>query len=475
MSVPLWKHQSEAIEKATDRYALHFDPGCGKSRTVIEILKKRIGERAGKELETNQKIVIFAPINVCRNWENELKLYWGGKYQTFLVAGGTKSKKIKTLGYFAVGSASTPSFLICNIEALRSAQYRAAISSSKAGYVVVDEAHNFKTPNSLQTKGLLQVEAALRPYGVYLLTGTPAPQGEIDLWTTMTLLKLTGDSFFLWRKKHFDDLNERRRGTQGYWPNYHVRSASRSVFQQLLAKQSMTARKDEVLDLPDLLRTNIYAEMSDVQQMHYDTMREFLFAVDCDGNELNAANLLTRTLRLQQILAGFLGDVPIADNPRVDALRCAIEKTRGSAPAQFIIWTIFQPTYGQIGELLDKLGISFGLLTGEQSPEERHETMAAFQSGELTALIAHPRAGGVGVNLTAASYSIHYTRSFNLVDDLQAEARNYRGGSEIHKRITRIDIITPDTIDEEISTALREKKNVQDFILGLKNNYRRAA
>ena len=72
------------------------------------------------------------------------------------------------------------------------------------------------------------------------------------------------------------------------------------------------------------------------------------------------------------------------------------------------------------------------------------------------------------MNLTAASYSIHYTRSFSLVDDLQCEARNYRGGSERHESITRIDIVTPDTIDEEIITALREKKTVQDFIMSIK-------
>ena len=57
------------------------------------------------------------------------------------------------------------------------------------------------------------------------------------------------------------------------------------------------------------------------------------------------------------------------------------------------------------------------------------------------------------------------------MDDLQAEARNYRGGSERHERITRIDIVTPDTIDEDIMEALRAKRSVQDFILGLKRKH----
>jgi SNF2 family DNA or RNA helicase len=205
--------------------------------------------------------------------------------------------------------------------------------------------------------------------------------------------------------------------------------------------------------------------MSEEQAKHYTTMREYLFAADDNGNEVTATNILSRTLRLQQILAGIIGEGEVIDNPRLKALEYAIEMT-GSE--QFIIWTIFQPTYKQIGKVLEAKGITYGLLTGEQDQKIRDQNMADFQAGKLRCLIAHPRAGGVGVNLTAASYSIHYTKSFNLVDDMQCEARNYRGGSERHDRITRIDIITQGTIDEDITYALRAKKTAQDFIMNLK-------
>lgn len=108
------------------------------------------------------------------------------------------------------------------------------------------------------------------------------------------------------------------------------------------------------------------------------------------------------------------------------------------------------------------------MLTGEQPPEQRHSTMGAFQEGKIRALIAHPKAGGVGVDLTAASCSIHYTKNYNLVDDMQCEARNYGSASVKYKSISRIDIIAENTIDEDITKALVEKKDVQDFIMGLK-------
>lgn len=446
---PLWNHQREAIERASNRFALFFDPGTGKTRTAIELCKKT----------TARKVTIFAPLNVCRNWVNEINTY-SEHGNIYLVAGESKLKKLATLNNYKHDDSG---ILICNTESLRSKDYLQLLQQSGVDLIIADESHQFKSPTSLQTKGLISLCDNTRVKYVYLLTGTPAPQGEMDLWSTFYLLNITRDSFYVWRKKHFADRNERRRGMRNYWPEYVITEKSRQHFQKLLAQCSMTARKSECLDLPPLLRTVIYAEMSPAQKRNYDTMKEYLFAIDEQGEELNASNVLVRTMRMQQILAGCTQ----SDNPRLQALSSAIEKTNGE---QFIIWTIFKDTYNDISNMLNEMKIPHAALTGEIIAEARHENIERFQSGAYRCLIANPKAGGVGVNLTAASYSIHYTRSFSLVDDLQCEARNYRGGSERHESITRIDIVTPDTIDEEISKALAEKKTVQDFIMGLKKS-----
>lgn len=467
---PLWSHQEEALRRAGNKFALFFDPGTGKTRTAIELWKRSV---------MPSKTIIFAPLNVVRNWENELKLYLQGNFTVHIVSGQSKAKKLQILENFVKaneecespvvhGKFPVPQFLICNIETLRSREYQSLLSKSSAKFIIIDESHNFKSPSSEQTKGLLGVVSKLKPKHLYLLTGTPCPQGEIDLYTTFLLLEKTNENFFVWRKRHFDDKNERRRGMNNYWPEYVIRPVAKQYFQELLQECSLSAKKDKVLDLPELIRTNLYSEMSPEQRKCYESMTEYLFAIDKDGNELNAANMLTRTLRLQQILAGFLGDVPIKGNARLEALGDAIDLARDE---QFIIWTIFKATYGQIGKYLSDRNISFAMLTGEQDAQERYYNMEDFQKGNIRALIAHPKAGGIGVNLTAASVSVHYTRSFSLTDDLQCEARNYRGGSERHARITRIDIITPHTIDEDIAAALKSKKSVQDFILGLKEKH----
>lgn len=466
---PLWSHQQKAIEIAGNKFGLFFDPGTGKTRTLLEIYKAK---RPHRQYVEKGKAIIFAPIGVCRNWPIELEKYFDLPYKVFLVAGSknaSKEKRLSVIQKFKDCTEDKHCFLICNIECLRSEDFTNLLATSGATFMAVDESHNLKGYKSKQTLGMFRVTERARPTHLYLLTGTPAPQGYQDLWSTLVLMGLTKDTFYTWQKKHFTDKNERRRGTSGYYPDYVISEKSKQFLQQQLAARSLTAKKSEVLDLPELLRVNVYSEMSKEQARYYDTMKEYLFAIDAEGNELNAANLLTRTLRLQQILAGFLGVVPVKDNPRLDALDTAIEMI--PANEQFIIWTIFKPTYHQIAERLEKKHkVSYRMLVGDVSPEDRAENVAAFQAGEVRCIIANPKVGGEGINLNAASYSIYYTKNFDLTDNIQAEARNHRGGSERHKSITRIDIVTPDTIDEQINKALAEKKSVMDFIMGLKQN-----
>ena len=457
---PLWEHQKQGIELGLrrGRFGFLFDPGTGKTRTSLEILK---------EVGSN-KVLIIAPIGVCRNWILEFEKYLPGKNQTWMCAGVKKREtKFEMIKEFIATPAHGRKFLVVNNECLRQEEYVSLLAKVGVNFLIIDEFHNFKTPTSKQTSGLLSLIAALSPKHLYLLTGTPCPKGEMDLWSMLFLLGKTSDHFFAWRKKNFIDVNAGMR-RENYFPKFELRKGTKELVQSQLLECTLSAKKDEVLDLPPLLRTAIYCELGPEQKRHYETMLEYLFAIDAEGNELNASNILSRSLRLRQILAGFLGEVEIAENPRIKALESAIEKTNGE---QFVIWTTFTATYKQLAAVLDELGLSYGTLTGLDSPQERADTIASFQAGELRALIANPQAGGVGVNLTAASYSIFYTYDYSLVNFLQAEARNYRGGSERHNRITHINIMAEGTIDEDIMEGLQENRSVQDFILGLKRKY----
>jgi SNF2 family DNA or RNA helicase len=181
---------------------------------------------------------------------------------------------------------------------------------------------------------------------------------------------------------------------------------------------------------------------------------------------------ITKALRLLQILAGFVKldsgeEVALKENPKLEALEEIIDDLPHGSKA--IIWATFKENYRQISNMLVKKKIGFTSFHGEVKASERQANIDRFQTDpDCRFIIANQAAGGVGINLTAASYSIYYSRNFSLEQDLQSEARNYRGGSEIHEKITRIDIVCPNTIDEIVLDALTRKLDLAESILDLR-------
>ena len=102
----------------------------------------------------------------------------------------------------------------------------------------------------------------------------------------------------------------------------------------------------------------------------------------------------------------------------------------------------------------------------EQSGKEKQEAAKIFQEDDsVRVCIANRRAGGIGINLTAASVSIVFSKNFSLGEEKQSEARNHRGGSQIHERIIKFNLIAKGTIDEKVNAALENKQKISDQII----------
>jgi SNF2 family DNA or RNA helicase len=152
------------------------------------------------------------------------------------------------------------------------------------------------------------------------------------------------------------------------------------------------------------------------------------------------------------------------DNPRAQALSDILEDL--TPHHKVIVWAVFKENYKQIREVLERLKLSYVEVHGEVSQKEKLNGVDKFNTDPTCRVfLGHPASGGIGINLVSASISVFYSRNFSLENDIQAEARNYRSGSEQHKKITRIDLVTPDTIDEEVLEALSQKKQIGESVL----------
>ena len=200
----------------------------------------------------------------------------------------------------------------------------------------------------------------------------------------------------------------------------------------------------------------------------YLQMKEDFIAY-LDDKACVATLAITKALRLMEIVSGYakLDDDSvhkIKNTPRMEALKELLEQITPNH--KVLIWAVFKENYGQIRKVCDALKLKYVEVHGDIPNKDKYSAVDAFNSDpDCRVLIGHPGSGGIGINLTAASYSIWFSRSFSLSFDLQAEARNHRGGSEIHEKITRIDLVTPGTIDELVLEKLANKEELGEQLL----------
>lgn len=463
MPVELWEHQREALRRAAGKkhFALFFEQGCGKTATAIHLYRQKC-EEAGRPL----RALVFCPPIVISNWARELKEHASHVVVRELTGPGVKRAASLALfnekkgGYRAA---------VTNYEALLMPQFVAAVKAWKPEVLILDESHKVKDSSSKRTKALTDLAKAI-DYRV-LLTGTPCPNSLEDIFSQFRILdggETFGENFFRFREEFFVNLNAWQRSRFSY-PNWQPKQGAEEEIQRRMAPSAMRVTKDECLSLPPLVRQYVDVELSSEQRRAYESLERHGVARFPDGKVTSADLAITKALRLQQVASGFVetdegGVKRFLPNQRAETLAELVSSL--PKKAKFLVWAVYRENYADIREVLKACGVGFVELTGEVPQGARATNIARFREDpNVRALIGNPQAAGIGINLVEASYAIFYTRGFSLENDLQAEARNHRGGSERHEQIVRIDLVARGTIDEVVLLALKDKKDVQAAVL----------
>ncbi len=461
--INLWNHQQAAVTKflADGCLFIQHQVGTGKTRTTIEAIRQ-LCNRHSEVLRG----IILCPLIVCENWNREFRR-WSKPALADQVAvlTGSEKKRIETF------VPSNAKIFIMNHEGILMKSLWKEILACAWDFLVVDESHRFKNPTSKRTKGLLPL-AAKTPHKI-LLTGTPVLQNVIDLQPQLRMIdeNLVPQNWYEFRARFCQDLNAGM-PKNIHFPNWQPRKERIPELTAIINKVSHKADKKEVLkDLPPLVRQTVFVELDGHTKKIYREM-ERDFITSCGPAVMHADLVLTKLIRLQQITAGiFKGDdgkEKSLPTPKLTALKELLEDI--AYQHKTIIWTNFVHSYRDIASLCALLELPHVFIRGEQKPEERQQAVDAFQEDpNVRVCIANQSAGGIGINLQAASCMIYYSKSFALEHDLQSEARCFRGGSEIHEKILRIDILAKDTIDEDIHATLSDKLTLANLITRIKD------
>lgn len=458
-----WPHQLEAIERArdVDHFALLFEQGCGKTSTMVNILR----EKFAREKKTLRTLILCPPI-VVENWRREILAHSYIDEKLIYTLTGSSFIRLCTMD----NARHQDCILITNYEALLMKRLVEVVGGWRPDVMILDESHKIKSPSTQRTKQVLKLSQNVKYR--FILTGTPILNSAFDIFSQFLFLD-GGETFSTnhrrFRDDWFFDRNAKRITTNSYFPDWQIKPGAMKLINKKIYKKAMRVTKDECLQLPPLVRQSVFVDLGDKQKKIYQNMENDFITELSNGAVATGELAITKTAKLKQIANGFIGDddntIHTFDpNPKAKALEELLETI--CVDHKVIVWCIFKQNYEDIRRVCKKLDLPYVEVHGGVSTKKKQENVDTFtHNPAVRVLIGHPGSAGIGVNLVAASYAIFYSQDFNLENDQQARARNHRGGSEIHEKITHIDIVATGTIDELILAALDLKLKTASEIL----------
>jgi SNF2 family DNA or RNA helicase len=467
-----------------DGCAFFCEMGTGKSRAAAETIQAKM-----QRLDIDIALVV-CPRGVMNTWERECKT-WTPDLHPVQLRGSIADVRRVLDSRWEVGMPHT--VLILNYDKLHAVKDEIVrLMQTRKVLFLLDEVHKCKNPQAQVTQAAMEIarHAAAR----LALTGTPVTNGIEDVWSQMYIVDLGvtfGANYVQFRREFIKES-----GPYG-WDRQPVDGALDAVGQRLRMR-GLRYRKEDCLDLPPKVYETLEVEMTPEQKAAYDEMKAFLIAwlkeheaqgpADADEDQgpvqaddpnderrvATAANQLVAILRLTQITSGFViteAGLPhwFEPNPKLNAVDELVrEHVRNGRSV--IVWAHYTNDIDCIMRRLADLNPVRidGTQSGPRGDAERLEAEQSFQSGRARVLVGNPAAGGVGLNLQRASVAIYYSQNYSLVTRLQSEDRCHRAGSEVHNRVTYVDLVCAGTIDDAIRAALAAKKDVADAVVDLR-------
>tara|TARA_A100000172_G_C3019322_1_gene102587 strand:- start:197 stop:988 length:792 start_codon:yes stop_codon:yes gene_type:complete len=233
-----------------------------------------------------------------------------------------------------------------------------------------------------------------------------------------------------------------------------------------LEKFSFRVRKEDCLDLPDKVYIKRSVELYPEQRKVYEELKQYALAM-LEDESITATTVLTQLLRLQQVCSGHVktdeGEVHSFKSAKLPELLDVLAETSGKS----IIWANFTHDIESIKMELELVYGPESVVTyyGATPSEQRQEIVKRFQDPKspVKYFIGQPRTGGYGLTLTEAKTVIYYSNNFDLAIRLQSEDRAHRIGQT--SKVTYVDIIAENTVDDRILKALRSKIDIASQIL----------
>ena len=414
------------------------DMGLGKTLQVIaHILARKEAGAAGPTL-------VVCPASLVYNWVSEI-----GRFAPSLDAVAVVGSK--TARTAQIGGAGEHDVLITSYDLLR--RDVEAYSGHRFARVVLDEAQYIKNPKAQVTKCAKCLDADVR----FALTGTPIENRLQELWSIFEFL-MPG---YLGSREQFA-----KRYESPVEANEHE---SASLLRCAIGPFVLRRLKSEVLaDLPEKTESVVYAQMEGKQRKLYLACQDRLaLQVQHLGDKeikKDKLKVLAELTKLRQVCCDpslYFEDYD-GGSAKLETCMELVSQAVDSGH-KVLLFSQFTSMLEIIGKRLGAEKLSYLTLTGSTSKEERERLVRRFQAGEADVFLISLKAGGVGLNLTAADVVIHYDPWWNTAAQDQATDRAHRIGQR--RDVNVFKLIAKDTIEERILQMQEAKRGLAESVL----------
>ena len=321
--------------------------------------------------------------------------------------------------------------------------------------IVIDELSSFKNHTTKRFRSLLKIRPKVSR--IVGLTGTPTPNGLMDLWAQFRILdrgERLGRFITKYRADYF--MPDKRNGQIIY--SYKPLPYAEEDIYRKISDITISMKSTDHLKMPELISSEYTVQLSDEELSHYEELKRDLVLTLGDG-EITAANAASLSNKLSQMANGAVyddsGSVVSIHDRKLDALEDLIEAANGK-PVLVAYW--FKHDLTRITERLKKLHIPFSCLDDSTS-------IRRWNAGEIPVALIHPASAGHGLNLqSGGSTLVWFGVTWSLELYQQTVARLWRQGQTSQTVVVQ-HIVTKATIDNRIMKALSLKEHTQTALI----------
>ena len=434
----LHHYQNSALDVVLNKKkcALFLDMGLGKTTTTLTAIH---------DLYYNfsvERILIIAPLKVANNvWHKEAQKWEHLQELDIAIATGSVNERVSAIN-------SNKTITLINKE---NVPWLVEKCKWKWDMVIIDESSSFKSARAKRFRALKKVMKYIR--SIVLLSGTPSPNGMMDLWSQMYLIdqgERLGRTITNYRQRFFVPD-----GYMGY--NYKLKPGAKEQIMELIKDVCVTMTAEDYLELPECINVNEFIELPDKAKQQYKEL-EKEFIISLDDIDIESPSKAALGNKLLQICNGSVYDaernVHEIHNEKIERLKEIIEDNPGE---NFLVAYNYKHD-------LEKLQKAFPKAVKLETAKQEDD----WNKGKIKILLAHPASAGHGLNLQyGGNVIIWYGLTWNLEYYQQFNKRLHRQGQK--NTVRNIHLIAKGCLDEKVlffalSGKAKTQKDLIDYL-----------